>query len=241
MRNPLEPPFSWTCPFCNSTTTINHDDFSSESHDCRGSKHGHKRLYTYFIICPNPQCKEFSLIANLFDVKHIRSTDPQSIIGYEEQNLEEQWTIVPPYQAKIFPDYIPKPLLDDYYEACQIRERSPKAAATLARRCIQGMIRDFWSIQKGRLIDEIKELEGKVDSLTWEAIDAVRTVGNIGAHMEKDVNLVIDIEPDEANLLITLIETLLTEWYINRHERQTRIARVIEMGQDKTGKKSKRT
>ena len=87
--------------------------------------------------------------------------------------------------------------------------------------------------------DEIKELEGKVDSLTWQAIDAVRAVGNIGAHMEKDVNLVIDIEPDEANLLIALIETLLTEWYVNRQERQTRIARIIEMGQDKA-EKSKR-
>jgi len=198
------------------------------------SKHGRKRLHTYFIICPNPECKEFSLVADLFDAEFVSGA------GLRPRDLETRWTIVPAYQAKVFPDYIPKPLLDDYYEACQIRELSPKAAATLARRCIQGMIRDFWGIQKGRLIDEIKELEGRVDPLTWQAIDAVRTVGNIGAHMEKDVNLVINIEPDEANLLITLIETLLTEWYVNRQERQTRIARIIEMGQDKTGKKSKR-
>ncbi|MCP1830281.1 hypothetical protein ACVIHH_005106 [Bradyrhizobium sp. USDA 4518] len=34
-----------------------------------------------------------------------------------------------------------------------------------------------------------------------DAIDAVRIVGNIGAHMEKDVNLIVDIEPGEAQML----------------------------------------
>jgi hypothetical protein len=82
------------------------------------------------------------------------------------------------------------------------------------------MIRDFWSIKKGRLIDEIKDLETKVDSVTWEAIDSVRQVGNVRAHMEQDVNLIIDVEPEEAELLIWLIETLFEEWYIARNEKE---------------------
>ena len=47
---------------------------------------------------------------------------------------------------------------------------------------------------------------------TWAAIDAVRRVGNIGAHMEHDINVIVDVEPREAELLIGLVETLFREW-----------------------------
>jgi len=60
-----------------------------------------------------------------------------------------------------------------------------------------GIIRNFWGISKSRLIDEINELKGRVDSTMWQAIDAVRSIGNIGAHMEKDINLIVDVDPEE--------------------------------------------
>ena len=72
-----------------------------------------------------------------------------------------------------------------------IRDLSPKASATLARRALQGMIRDYWKVSKGRLIDEIDAIKEKVDPITWKAIDAIRRIGNIGAHMEKDINVII--------------------------------------------------
>ena len=37
---------------------------------------------------------------------------------------------------------------------------------------------------------------------------AVRKVGNIGAHMEKDINVIVDVDPDEAQHLIGLITFL---------------------------------
>jgi hypothetical protein len=85
------------------------------------------------------------------------------------------------------------------------------------------MIRDFWDIKKDRLIDEIAELKSRVDGTTWAAIDAVRHMGNIGAHMEKDVNLIIEVDPNEAGLLTSLIETLFEEWYIARHDRESKM------------------
>ena len=93
-------------------------------------------------------------------------------------------------QAKVFPDYVPAAIRADYLEACLVRDLSPKASATLSRRCLQGMIRDFWGIKKARLIDEIEALKDKTDELTWEAIDSVRSIGNIGAHMQKDIDLI---------------------------------------------------
>jgi hypothetical protein len=100
--------------------------------------------------------------------------------------------------------------------------------ATLARRCLQGMIRDFWSVSKNRLKDEIDEIRDKLDSTTGDAIDAVHTLGNIGAHMEKDINTIVDVDPGEAELLLQLIETLIKDWYITRHTRAERMAKLIE-------------
>lgn len=130
--------------------------------------------------------------------------------------------ILPEGSAKPMPDYIPQAIREDYREACLIRDLSPKASATLARRCLQGMIRDFASIsvKSKRLVDEIRALEKAVedgvaprgvsiDSI--EALTAVRKVGNIGAHMESDINLIVDVDPDEAQILISLIESLVDD------------------------------
>ena len=91
------------------------------------------------------------------------------------------------------------------------------------------MIRDFWSISKPRLKDEIDALEEKVDADVWDSIDAVRSVGNIGAHMEKDINIIVDVGPDEAQLLIGLIEQLVDEWYITREDRKNRAQKLKDL------------
>jgi hypothetical protein len=120
------------------------------------------------------------------------------------------WRLLPQSNAIPQPDYIPTPLVEDYYEACAIRELSAKASATLARRCLQGMIRDFCKIAKNTLDAEIKELRTRVEQdkappgvtpESVEAIDQVRSIGNIGAHMEKDINLIIEVDPGEAEAL----------------------------------------
>jgi hypothetical protein len=104
------------------------------------------------------------------------------------------------------------------------------------------MIRDFCGIAKSRLIDEIKELRKQLDDHTAakgvthesvDAIDAVRSVGNIGAHMEKDVNLIIDIEPGEAQMLIELIEMLFDEWYVERQRRDQKLKDILALSKDK--------
>ena len=100
------------------------------------------------------------------------------------------------------------------------------------------MIRDFWKVKdKPNLKQEIDAIQDKVDPGLWKAIDGIREMGNIGAHMEKDVNLIIDIEPDEAEQLIKLIELLFKEWYVAKHDREERIKGVIHTSDDKTGQK----
>lgn len=79
----------------------------------------------------------------------------------------------------------------------------------------------------------MEAIKDKVDPLTWDAIDAVRKIGNIGAHMEKDINLIVDVEPHEAELLINLIENLLKDWYVNREERRTRLVAISGIADQK--------
>jgi hypothetical protein len=151
---------------------------------------------------------------------------------------------VPAANIQVLPDYVPEAIVGDYKEACLIAQLSPKASATLARRCLQGMIRDFWKVNPGRLVDEIKAIEDKIDKEAWDAIDGVRKVGNIGAHMEADINLIVDVDPEEAQLLISLIETLVEEWYVARHDRQSRFnqlkaiaaAKAQAQGKDASGR-----
>jgi hypothetical protein len=51
--------------------------------------------------------------------------------------------------------------------------------------------------------------------------------------MEQDINLIIDVDPEEAQKLIELIEMLIEEWYIARRKRKERTQKVIEISNQK--------
>jgi hypothetical protein len=118
----------------------------------------------------------------------------------------------------------------EYEQAQAIKEISPNAAATFARRCLQSMVRDFWGVHERFLTDELDKLQDKVDPETWEAIEAVRNRGNIGKNMEKGVNLIMEDTPEEAETLIGLIDYLLEDWYEARRKRQARLEIIKHSG-----------
>ena len=227
--------FNWQCPFCGHKAVVHdqqHGTVSNFRHEFeQGNKYGQQAVKGQVIVCPNEECREYTL--------HVTTYDREVRNGYlTDVRQREIWRLVPESEAQVFPDYIPDPILADYQEACSIRDKSPRASATLSRRCLQGMIRDFWSVKKNRLVDEIDAIQDKVDRETWDAIDGVRQIGNIGAHMEKDINVIVDVDPGEAQLLIELVETLLTEWYVAKHERQKRMAAVKDAAAKKKSLKS---
>ena len=152
-------------------------------------------------------------------------------LGKDVDGIE--FPIKPRTNAMIFPDYVPAPIRSDYEEACLIRSLSPKASATLCRRCLQGMLRDFWSVYANTLAQEINQIQDKVSPKVWQVIHALRKLGNIGAHMEHDVNLLVDIDPGEADRLIRLIEYLIQEWYIRDHDAQTLMADILDVSAQK--------
>lgn len=164
----------------------------------------------------------FTLTVSLYESGMVKNVTGQSWGPTKKLN---QWPLLPRSTAKPIPDYVPEEIRKNYLEACLIQNDSPKASAAMSRRCLQGIIRDFWDIpinKRGNLGAEISFIEDRVDIDTFESIKAVREVGDIGAHMEKSVDTIVDVEPEEALLLIELVETLIFDWYVARQRRSER-------------------
>lgn len=222
--------YPWTCPFCGRDTTITGLNHQEDDAVLKLQNDGFIAR-AVFVVCPNPKCREFTLAVGLHKATFA--------YGWARGARLAEWRLVPPSDAKVYPDYVPEAIRNDYQEACLIRDASPKASATLSRRCLQGMIRNFWKVKgKGSLKEEIEAIKDKVEPETWEAIDSVRGVGNIGAHMEQDINVIIDVDPDEAGRLLWLIELLMKDWYINRHEREQGLKALKELGDAKAQAKT---
>jgi Domain of unknown function (DUF4145) len=212
---------NWRCPFCGHHSVLTDERYDDFDHEFgMGNKHGSQRIYGSICVCSNARCREYELHLSVAKVNYPAGG------GRAVLPPHHSWRLIPESQARVFPSYIPKQLLDDYQEACLICDKSPKASATLSRRCLQGMLRNFWGVKPGRLVDEIDQIQGKVDPTTWEAIDSLRHMGNIGAHMEKDINVIVDVDPGEAELLVQLLETLFEEWYVAKHEREERMKKI---------------
>jgi hypothetical protein len=232
---------NWTCPFCARPQTLTNGQLRDVTTyiNLQSHKYGEVALDIKAYACANPDCQDVTIVAALTKGKLMGTP-----YRYFSDEVIETYALRPSSSSKPQPEYIPEPLREDYYEACSIRDLSPKASATLSRRCLQGMIRDFCGISRGTLFDEIAALRKQADAgaapkgvepESVEAIDHVRSIGNIGAHMEKDINVIVDVEPGEAQALIELIELLFDEWYVARRKREDRLGRVKEIKVQKDG------
>ena len=135
------------------------------------------------------------------------------------RRVVQSWTLLPPPRAIQFPDYVPKSIRKDYQEACLIKQGSPKAAAALARRCLQAVLYDFYEV-KGNIASQITKLEtkGGINPSLLDGFHTIRKYGNIASHPERDISIIVDIEEGEADVLLQFIETLIERTYIRRKQ-----------------------
>jgi hypothetical protein len=222
--------FNWRCPHCDHKVTITDERFSSNKHLLHHDNSvGKIALRSIFMVCPNEECKKPTLEVAIHEWGYVQGT---AAVKLQFPPIDER-TLMPRSDSRAFPEYVPESIRSDYEEACLIRELSPKSAATLARRALQGILRDFYKAKPGRLVDEIKALEDRMEPELLEAIHGVRKVGNIGAHMEADINLIVEVDPTEAQLLTELVETMIEESYVRREQRRNRLQKVAELSKTK--------
>lgn len=212
----------WQCPYCGLETDISSVKAQRAVVTLEGVNDVTPRaLVIEAAVCPNTYCRETQAHVGMYNIADgkVQTGDPPS----------KSWPLIPSFAGRGIPEYVPEGVRTEYEQACAIREASPNAAATLARRCLQAMIQDFWGIRESFLSNAIDALKEKMDEETFEAIDAVRNSGKLRQHMEKGTNLIHDSAPEDAELLIGLIEYLIEEWYVTRDKRKQRLKRIKEL------------
>ena len=153
MKGDLKMGFNFTCPYCQTKTTINSDKLE-RSQVRYIEKKQDKMLEFSVITCPNESCERTTIFMKDYFLQF--SFDR----GYEKiGEAIRNKRIEPEFSYIHYPDYIPEQVRQDYEEACKIVSLSPKASATLSRRCLQGMIRDFHNVKKKNLVDEINAIQ----------------------------------------------------------------------------------
>lgn len=209
---------TYICPFCGKEQAFRYsnDKFYIGYHLKYAVRDPSTDREIFVLKCNNQNCQKVSITSFCDD---------------------KQFDIEPEFTCKKYPTYIPEQIRNDYEEAVSIIDKSPKASATLFRRCLQGMIHDYWDIKEKNLNAEITSLKDKVPTSQWNAIDGLRNLGNIGAHMEKDINLIIDIDPQEAVKLQKLVELLIEKWYIARHDEQEIYKAIVDCSNEKEGQR----
>lgn len=113
---------------------------------------------------------------------------------------------------------VPEAIASDYQEACLVEPLSQKAAAALARRCLQNMLKDrgVMGAPKRDLDSQITEAMQNLPSDLADDIDAIRVVGNYAAHPNKSKSTgeIIEVEPHETSYLLDTLYSLFDHYYV---------------------------
>ena len=232
----------WVCPVCGKAATMSSRDELIENQDLileRSSLDKGVRITSHLIRCPNSKCNEYclSVSATYGDIVKKPNYAVRHVVPDADKPIGVGTFHFSPTSPSPLSEYVSSSITRDYNEAWLIKTLSPKASATLARRALQGMIRDFWGIKKQTLHLEIEALKTKIDKDFYEAIKAVKGIGNIGAHSEKNINVIIDIEPGEAEALLELLHLLDKEWYVVRANKQRTLEKISEISEKKKAQK----
>ena len=124
------------------------------------------------------------------------------------------------WPAKTWPDNapagVPPEIKSKYDDARMVLPLSPSAAAVLARRCLQHVIREKLGIKERTLNLEIIEAEKREEltKTTSVVLHQVRTIGNWGAHPTKDeADTLIDVTPEVAAFTLSALEMVFRDLY----------------------------
>jgi hypothetical protein len=141
---------------------------------------------------------------------------------------DESWQVYPRNGSRLpaRPE-VPPLLAEDFNEAGQVLELSPKASAALSRRCLQALLRDQGYMQKdlAPAIQAVLDARQLPSGLSHN-LDAIRNIGNFAAHPMKDQQSgsIVAVEPHEAEWNLDVLEGLFDFYYVQPAKDATKIA-----------------
>lgn len=193
------------CPYCQQASI-----FQSNSLWLRGLWIDGNHRYVTLIMCPNADCQGVVTAAS----------------PYSDINTDFTAVSYLPNAAVKEPDaLIPAAVRDDLFEALRCATvRANKAVATLCRRALQGACVDQGANPKKNLYEQIDEViaSNKVHASLKEWADAIRFIGNAGAHPGQDgLETVTDEEADD---ILAFTEQFMELTYVARERVKRRLA-----------------
>ena len=191
------------CPHCNVTAAFEYNETGIRSMRYHSDNMGYNIEH---VVCPS--CKELVIYLTVGGVEQ----NPVAQECFIEDEYEFHELIYPMNSSKRLGSEIPILIRNEFNEAKNILNASPKASAALSRRLLQKILHDQFSIKKRNLS---KEIDGfinlsDVPSHLADAVDAIRNIGNFAAHPSKDTNTgeIVDVEEGEAEWLLEVLEAL---------------------------------
>lgn len=126
------------------------------------------------------------------------------------------------------PREVPGPIARAYEEACVVLPLSPSAAAALARRALQMVLREVVGVKHGSLNTEIDAARTTLPAWIIDGLHQLRQVGNFALHPSKDAltGELMEPEPGEADLTIELVSALFQHLFAGR-EAAARLAAAV--------------
>jgi hypothetical protein len=94
---------------------------------------------------------------------------------------------------------------------------SQRAAAALARRCLQTVLIDAGGAKENANLDkQIDHVLSKLPPHLADNVDAIRVVGNFAAHPIKgdDPGVLVDVEEDEVDWILSVLRELFAFYYV---------------------------
>ncbi|MBA7648511.1 hypothetical protein ES703_56297 [subsurface metagenome] len=198
------------CPYCN--TTIHFEEIAAWAYPKdEAGKDGYAIGHGF---CPS--CD--GLIINKYEGRYVEVNEENAWRAAYLTHPEKEEIIYPHFSSRPINSLVPERLRAEFREAETILKFSTKASSALSRRCLQNVLREKAGIKKSNLADEIQKVldSGKLPSHLAEAIDAVRNIGNFGAHPIKSTHSgeVVDVEPGEAEWNLDVLEGMFDFYFV---------------------------
>ena len=136
---------NWQCPHCQVWSSLDGDQYKTTIVNLGENADRLSSLKIHVVVCKNGSCRKVTILADLNGLSPV-ATNATTGSTARKAGIIRSYKLVPDLKAKPQPSYIPLQIVADYREAYLIASLSPKASATLSRRCLQGMIRDFHGV-----------------------------------------------------------------------------------------------
>jgi len=146
-------------------------------------------------------------------------TKPTVWVRWSHGEADRQFLRVYPLRSDhpLPPRGVPDRLKNAYEEACRVAPVSANAAAALARRVLQLVLREI--VPPGRNLDaEIEAARPQLPPFIVDALHSLRKIGNYALHPEKGehVGEIVEASHQEAHLTIELVSALFQHVYAGR-------------------------